>query len=147
MTVAPKGMTAPITLYAVSGITGDYHLSLPTQTETLVALPQALDIRYTSWKGNLLAAPCIAGLVGKLATKTAKLHLAQLVAAFSNLKLHLLCPTGEMLSGELFAKVIETLPEDLSKITRFTSIPEAARMFLDTVRGYEYHVINRAEQV
>jgi len=50
--------------------------------------------------------------------------------------------------GELFAKVVETLPEDASRVViSFTSIPETARTFLDTVRGYEYHVINRAEQV
>jgi hypothetical protein len=36
--------------------------------------------------------------------------------------------------GELFAKVVETLPEDLCRVVvSFTSIPEAARMFLDTV--------------
>jgi hypothetical protein len=32
-------------------------------------------------------------------------------------------------------------------VVRFTSIPEVARTFLDTMRRYEYHVINRAEQV
>src|SRR5437016_959174 len=47
MTVAPKGIAAPITLYAVSGIRGSHALCLPTPTETLVSLPQALDIRYT----------------------------------------------------------------------------------------------------
>ncbi len=53
-----------------------------------------------------------------------------------------------MVPGELFAKVIETRPEKASRVVvHFTSVPEAARMFLDTVRQYEYHVINRAEQV
>jgi hypothetical protein len=50
--------------------------------------------------------------------------------------------------GELFAKVVETLPEDATRVVvSFTSIPEAARTFLDTVRRYEYRVISRAEQV
>ena len=43
LTVAPKGVAAPITLYAVSGIGGAHALCLPTPTETLVPLPQALD--------------------------------------------------------------------------------------------------------
>jgi hypothetical protein len=86
--------------------------------------------------------------VVKLATKTAELHVDQPVAAFSNLKLHLLRPTGELVPGELLAKVVETRPEDASRVVvSFTSIPETARTFLDTVWGYEYHVINRAEQV
>ena len=53
-----------------------------------------------------------------------------------------------MVPGELFAKVVEARPEDASRaVVRFTSIPEAARTFLDTMREYEYHVINRAEHV
>ena len=148
MTVAPKGVAAPITLYAVSGIGGAHHLYLPTQTETLVLLPQALDMRYTVLEGKFAGSTMYGGRVIKLATKTAELHLDQPVAAFSNLKLHLLRPTGEVVPGELFAKVVDTLPEDtFGVVVHFTSIPEAARTFLDTMRGYEYHVINRAEPV
>lgn len=66
----------------------------------------------------------------------------------SNLKLQLLHLSGEMVPGELFAKVVETWPEEASRlVVHFTSIPESARTFLDTARRYEYHVINRAEQV
>jgi len=32
-------------------------------------------------------------------------------------------------------------------VVRFTSVPEAARMFLDAVRGYAHHVIKRAEHI
>ena len=148
MTVAPKGVAAPITLYAVSGIGGAHALCLPTPTETLVPLPQALDVRYTVLEGKFAGSTMSGGRVVKLATRTAELHLDQPVAAFSNLKLHLLHPSGEVVPGELFAKVVETWPEEASRVVvSFTSIPEAARTFLDTVRGYEYHVINRAEQV
>ena len=148
LTIAPKGVAAPITLCAVSGIAGAHHLCLPTQTETLVSLPQALAIRYTVLEGKFAGSTMYGGRVVKLATRTAELHVDQPVAAFSNLKLHFLYPSGEVVPGELFAKVVETLPEDTSRVVvRFTSIPEATRMFLDAVRGYEYHVINRAEQV
>ena len=72
----------------------------------------------------------------KLAPKMAELHVDQPVAAFSNLKLHLLRPTGEVVPGELFAKVVEARPAETSRVVvRFTSIPEAVRMFLDTVWG------------
>jgi hypothetical protein len=38
--------------------------------------------------------------------------------------------------GELFAKVVETRPAETARIVvRCTSIPEAARRFLDTVWG------------
>lgn len=148
MTVAPKGVTVPLTLYAISGLGGAHNLFLPMQTETLLPLPEALDVRYTVLEGKFAGSTLYAGRVVKLATRTAELHVDQPVAAFSNLKLHLLHPTGEMVPGELFAKVVETRPAEASRVVvHFTSIPEAARMFLDTVRQYEYHVINRAEQV
>ncbi len=148
MTVAPKGVAAPITLYAVSGIGGAHALSLLRQTETLIALPQALDVRSTPLEGKFAGSTTYGGRMVKLATRTAELHLDQPVATFSNLKLHLLRPSGEVVPGELFAKIVETLPEDASRVVvRFTSMPEAVQTFLDTMRGNEYHVINRVEQV
>jgi adenylate cyclase len=148
MTVEPKGIAAPITLYAVSGIGGAHSLCLPKSTETLVALPRALDVRYTVLEGKFAGSIMSGGHLVKLATRQAELHLDQPVAAFSNLKLRLLHPSGEVVPGELFAKVVEILPEDAcGVVVQFTSIPEAARTFLDAARGYEYHVINRAEQV
>jgi adenylate cyclase len=144
LTVEPKGVAVPITLYAVSGIGGAHHLFLTTHTETLVPLPQVLDVRYTVLEGKFAGSTMYAGRVVKLATKTAELHVDQPVAAFSNLKLHLLRPTGEVVPGELFAKVVETLPEDASRVVvSFTSIPEAARTFLDTVRRYEYQKVSQ----
>jgi adenylate cyclase len=140
LTVAPKGVAAPLTLYAVSGMRGTYALSLPIQTETLVSLPQALEVRYTLLEGKFAGSTLHGGRMVKLATRTAELHVDQPVAALSNLKLHLLHPSGEMVPGELFAKVIETRPEDTSRVVvSFTSLSEAARTFLDTVR--EMHIL------
>ena len=105
-------------------------------------------MRYSVLEGKFAGSTMSGGRLVKLATKTAELHLDQPVAAFSNLKLHLLHPSGEVVPGELFAKVVETWPAEASRVVvSFTSIPEAARTFLDSARGYEYHVINRAEQV
>src|SRR5262245_57209427 len=115
MTVAPKGVAAPITLYAISGMRGAQALDLPMQTETLVSLPQALAVRYTVLEGKFADSTMHAGRLLKLATKPAELHLAQPWTALSNLKLHLLGPTGEVLPGELFAKVVETWPEDAAR--------------------------------
>ena len=143
LTVAPKGVAAPLTLYAVSGMRGTHSLCLLTQTDTLVSLPQTLDVRYSVLEGKFASSTMYGGRLIKLATRTAELDLDQPVAAFSNLKRHLLRPSGEVVPGELLAKVVDTLPEDACEVVvHFTSIPEGVRTFLDTMRGYEYHVIN-----
>jgi hypothetical protein len=99
---------------------------------------------YGKFAGSIMSG----GRLVKLASRTVELRLEQPVAAFNNLRLHLLRPNGEVVPRELFAKVVDTWPEDVSRgVVSFTSIPEAARTFLDAARGYEYHVINRAEQV
>jgi adenylate cyclase len=148
LTVEPKGVAAPITLYAVSGIGGTHSLYLPTPTEMLVLLPHALNLRYSVLEGKFAGSTMSGGRLVKLATRTAELHLEQPVAAFSNLKLHLLRPSGKVAPGELFAKVVEICSEDASRaVVSFTSIPEAARVFMDAARGYEYQIINRSEQV
>jgi nitrate/nitrite-specific signal transduction histidine kinase len=60
----------------------------------------------------------------------------QPVAAFSNLKLYFLRPSGKVVPGEFFAKVVEARLEETSTVViRFTLIPETARMFLDTAWG------------
>jgi adenylate cyclase len=135
LTVAPQGVAAPLTLYAVSAMEGAHSLCLPTPLELLVPLPQALDLRYTVLEGKFAGSTMYGGRLVKLGTKTAELHVDQPVAAFRNLKLHLLRPSGEVVPADLFAKVVETLPEDACGVmVRFTSIPEAAWTFLDTVR-------------
>jgi hypothetical protein len=46
--------------------------------------------------------------------------------------MHLLRPNGEVVPGELFAKVVDLLTEPASQVViRFTLIPEATRTFLD----------------
>jgi adenylate cyclase len=133
--VVPQGVAAPITLYAVSAMEGAHSLCLPTPMEMLVPLPQALDLRYTVLEGKFAGSTMYGGRLVKLGTKTAELYVDQPVAAFSNLKLHLLRPSGEVVPEDLFAKVVETLPEDACGVmVRFTSIPEAAWTFLDTMR-------------
>src|SRR2546427_3262616 len=116
LTVEPKGVAAPITLYAVSGMRGTHALCLPRPTETLVALPEALDVRYTVLEGKFAGSTMYGGRVVKLAPRTAELHLDQPGAAFSNLKLHLLRPSGEAGPAGPVAKVVQTRPDDASSV-------------------------------
>jgi adenylate cyclase len=69
MTIEPKGIAAPITLYAVSGIAGTHALHLPTPAETLVSLPQALAVRYSVLEGKFAGSTMSGGHLVKLAPK------------------------------------------------------------------------------
>jgi len=67
-----------------------HSLDLPTQTETLVSLPQALGVRTTLLEGEFAGGTIYGGRVIKFATRMTALHVNQSVEAFSNLKLRLL---------------------------------------------------------
>ena len=95
LTVAPKGVPAPITLYDVGGIGGAHQLFLPEHHEELRPVLQTVPIRYTVLEGKFAGPMVLTGRLVKLAAKAAELHTDEPVASLSNLKLHLLHPNGE----------------------------------------------------
>jgi adenylate cyclase len=149
LTVAPKGVPGPITLYDVGGIGGEYHLFLPEHHEVLFPLVEEVPVRYTVLEGKFAGQTVWTGRLVKLAAKSAELQTDEPVAALSNLKLHLIHPHGEAVPGDLFAKVLGA-PNAMARrvVIHFTSVPQAVRTFLDAAAlRYEYQVINRSLHV
>jgi adenylate cyclase len=131
MTVEPKGVSEPLTIYEVGGIGGAYQLFLPDYTEALVSLDEAISVRYTVLEEKFAGRTVFAGRLVSLSTKAAVLQTDHAVAALSNLKLQLLTHSGEAIPGELFAKVVETPTEPAPRVViRFTSVPEGVKAFL-----------------
>jgi adenylate cyclase len=149
LTVAPKGVPAPITLYDVGGIGGAHQLFLPEHHEDLRPVLQAVPVRYTVLEGKFAGPTVLTGRLVKLAAKAAELHTDEPVASLSNLKIHLIHSNGEAVPGDLFAKVVGA-PNELAThvVIRFTSVPQDVRTFLDAAElRYEYQVINRSLHV
>lgn len=133
--VHPKGITTPITLYAINGIGGIHALYLPQALEMLIPLPQRLGVRYTILHGKFTDGTLHAGWVVKLGSRAAELQLDRHVAAWSDLKLQFLSTHGGLVPGEICAKVVENLPIEAGRIiVHFTSLPEATARFLETTR-------------
>ena len=64
---------------------------------------------------------------------TAELLSDEPVASLSNLKMQLMNPNGEVVSGDLIAKVVGGPNEIATRVVlRFTSVPQEVRTFLDT---------------
>jgi hypothetical protein len=100
-------------------------------------------------EGKFAGPTVLTGHLVKLAAKAAELHTDEPVASLSNLKIHLIHPNGEVVLGDLFAKVVGA-PNELATrvVIRFTSVPQDVRTFLDAAElRYEYQVINRSLHV
>ena len=132
LTVAPKGVPVPITLYDVGGIGGAYHLFLPGHHEDLVPLATEVPVRYTVLEGKFAGPTVWTGRLRKLAAKAAELQTDEPVASLSDLKMHLLHPDGEVVPGDLFAKVSGAPNATATRVViHFTSVPQEVRTFLD----------------
>jgi adenylate cyclase len=149
LTVEPKGLPEPITIYDVGGIGGEHQLFLPDEHDNLTALIPEITVGYTVLEGKFAGPHILTGRLVKLGFRSAELYSDAPVAAFSNLRLTLYQPGGEPVPGELFAKVLGDDPSEMANriVLRFTSVSQNARDFLDRARRrYEYQTINRSVQ-
>ena len=150
LTVEPKGVPGPMTIYDVGGIGGAHQLFLPEHHEDLSPLVHEIAVSYTVLEGKFAGQEVYAGRFTKLGAKAAEMHADEPVASLDNLKMQLMAPSGEMVPGDLFAKVVGEDPNetDTCVVLRFTSVPQEVRDFLDMVElRYEYHTINRSVQL
>jgi adenylate cyclase len=150
LTVEPKGLPEPITIYDVGGIGGEHQLFLPDEQDHLTPLAPEITVSYTVLEGKFARPGMLTGRLVKLGARAAELYSDKPVAVLSNLKMTLHRPGGEPVPGELFAKVLGAAPSKRGTrvVLRFTSVSQGARDFLDRARRrYEYHTINRSVQL
>jgi adenylate cyclase len=149
LTVEPKGLPEPITIYDVGGIGGEHQLFLPDGHDNLATLVPEITVSYTVLEGKFAGPDLLTGRLVRLGYRSAELYSDEPVATLSNLRLTLYQPGGDPVPGELFAKVLGDDPSDMASrvVLRFTSVSQSARDFLDRARRrYEYHTINRSVQ-
>ena len=106
LTVEPKGVAEPITIYDVGGIGGAYDLFLTEQEENLTPLAREITVSYSVLEGKFAGGEMLTGCLIKLGMNTAELLSDEPVASLSNLKMQLMNPNGEVVSGDLIAKVV-----------------------------------------
>ena len=130
--IMAKGIAAPIEIFDIGGIGGDYDLSLPaTVVRGLRDPPRPLAVEFwlltgkraeeTMHKGTLTA------IDGEIAELSATVELEQ----FTDLKLRLLDYDGGEVTSELYAKVMQRSVEtgDFYRIG-LTSVPGVVASFL-----------------
>ena len=123
-----KGIKTTITVYEVSGITGEYNLFLPKQEEILLPLPKPILIQYMLLDGKSIEDTAYRGKLVKLSTKGAEIQADGMQdnfmpSALTNIKLNLLNENATDMSKDIYAKVLDTSVETGSFYIRFTAKP------------------------
>jgi adenylate cyclase len=138
MTVELKGIAESLSLYELTGIQGQYQLSLPTVEMALFPLAESMPMRYFVLTGKRIMGEALQGWLVKLSERAAEAKLESPVAPLSDLKITI-PPDAEESDGsvieEIYAKVLAPLSDDgLHVQIRFTVVPPA---FEALVRSFQ----------
>ncbi len=128
--VMPKGVRAPLKIYEITGIKGEFNFTLhATHEAQLQELAQIIDFHFNILEGKQNDTELYPAQIIKLSKRTALIQSSRTCRPLTNLRLHL--QNTQAMSYELYAKVTRVMPEDshLMVIT-FTSIaPEVQNLF------------------
>jgi adenylate cyclase len=157
-TVQPKGVQAPINIYEVGGIKGQYNLMLPKEEETFFSLKEPILLKYAFLEGKHLGENIFEAYVLELSHRGAKLYSecrrkGDLPIELTNIKLDLigqfllenpispqelsqlnhdlLHEFSDELKGDIYAKVISVIPDQKTFTIRFTNCPPEVKVFLE----------------
>ena len=140
MEVQFKGIDRLLTLYDVSGMEGNYHLSLAEKESlSFTDLESPLPISCFLVKGTTVSETSIPGHIMRLSNSAAVVALEKWIPNHSTLKV-LLAPEKTPRLSEAYAKVVVLdQPSSTSSNVRgrleFTYIPEDVKIFLEKKRS------------
>lgn len=131
MRVEPKGVKAPITIYEVGGIGGEFNLFLAETKDTLFLLDTEIPLRYAVLEEKDVGRTVFKGNFVKLSAKAGEIRCEQPVDPLSNVKMWLTGANGEEIPGDFYGKVMGK-PTDSSHCfsVRFTAISPEIEAFL-----------------
>jgi adenylate cyclase len=133
--VTPKGVKAPLMIYEVGGIEGDYNIFLEQDQEIFVNLPQVIKLRYSLLKGKDISDEIILGQLIQLSAKNALIKLEDpemtIPEPLSNIKINFFEFNSEPITEDIYAKVLEDPAENHHFYIRFTAQPPQVKLQLD----------------
>jgi adenylate cyclase len=124
LSVSPKGVKEPISIYSVGGVRGrcERRLTRPAADLTAPAVP--LRARFALVDGKDAGGAAREGRIVRWSRQAVEIAAPAGAPAFANVKLSIVAPDGRVLAEDLYAKV--TAAGTGSFTVRLTSLPPAA---------------------
>jgi predicted ATPase/class 3 adenylate cyclase len=135
LTLEPKGVTQPITVFEVEGLGGNYQLTLPSlrHRRTVVDPPCPLIFQVVTEKG--VSSEKHDGLLVGLSEAEAVIRSQASVPLFTDLRLRLKPAGIDNDLGQIYGKIIRATTEDGVFALRFTTLPGQARHYFDKLES------------
>ena len=133
-----KGVPEPATLYEVRAIHGPYNLRLQERQETLRPLAQGLPVHIYRLKKKIVTSQAAAAEITQLSETAAVVRFAGELAAWEDVRLHLLDQENREMPGKIYGKVtaVDSGEGDFRTAhIRFTSVPPESRKVIKEALG------------
>ncbi|NEO82839.1 MAG: adenylate/guanylate cyclase domain-containing protein [Spirulina sp. SIO3F2] len=135
--VMPKGVRAPIAIYDVGGIGGEYQLYLDRTPEVFYPLAQPIELTYSLLEGKHLNVHALPGKLVQLSARGAEIWVqpdADHPAPLNNLKFSLQPPDPDpRLTEDIYGKVKENPLSEQGFYLTFTAQPPAIAKYLQAL--------------
>ena len=122
--VLPKGAEAPLRIYEVGGIAGDYNVALAGEHAGLATLAREVPLRYATLEGKDVGRDGLPGSVLRLSRSAAEIRLSTAPEPMTNVKMNLEDVDDTLAVRNLYGKVIGAVEgEGRTYLLHFTSVP------------------------
>lgn len=135
--ILPKGTEAPLKVYEVGGISGQYNLALEYENSLPVILTNPIPILYRIIEGKMVIQNDNEGSMVQLSDKSAVIDLKKTLKPLTNLKMKLNNLDEKLNTHNFYGKVISSSKGNgLNHIIRFTSIPPEIDAYFHAFRQH-----------
>ncbi|MGW2587992.1 adenylate/guanylate cyclase domain-containing protein [Streptomyces virginiae] len=135
--VLPKGAEAPVRIYEVGGIAGNYNVALKDEHVLLAKLAREIPLRYATLEGKDVGHGDLPGSVVRLSRSTAEIRLSSMPEPMSNLKMNLRDVDDSLAVRNLYGKVIRATGTGATiYLLHFTSVPPEVDAYFQACLRY-----------
>jgi adenylate cyclase len=135
--VFPKGSEAPLKIYEIGGIAGQYNLAIEGEDPPLVELRRQIPIAYQVLEGKTDGRRESVGSVVRLSKKCAEIALDRPVETLTNLKMNFRDVDENLAIKFFYGKVFENAaPNKKIHLVRFTSLPPEIDAYFQSHRQH-----------
>ncbi len=126
MKLSAKGYSNPINIYEVEGVGAPYNINLPSLNESLKQLDHPLSFRFSTLDGKHMTGDLLSGRIIALSSTMALIEAEQRLDELTNIRLefHVESQEGLQITGDLYAKAVQSIPQQNVVKIRFTAVPE-----------------------
>ena len=138
MEVLPKGAQAPLSIYEIGGIGGQYNLALDQKDLEHAPLAKEVPLHYAVLDGKDVGRKGLKGSMIRLSKRGADIHLdGPVVDVMTNLKMNLADVDEELGCKDFYGKVIEPSSRSGSTYSvRFTAVPPEVGSYFKALLKY-----------